>query len=64
MDRKREKDGGRVQCFMKMEDTSLIDINNIETSYFNTTVLSSLHRPPCCYSVVKSISVLLLSNFV
>ena len=28
MNRKREKDGGRVQCFMKMGDTSLIDVDN------------------------------------
>ena len=64
MNRKREKGGGRVQCFMKMGDTSLIDVDNIETSFFNNTVLSSLHWPPFCYSAATSIAVLLLSNFV
>ena len=32
MDRKREKEGGRRQCFMKKEDTSLIDVENVETT--------------------------------
>ena len=31
MDRKREKGGGRMQCFMKKEDESLIDVENVET---------------------------------
>ena len=31
MDRKREKEGGRMQCFMKKEDKSLIDVENVET---------------------------------
>ena len=29
MDRKREKEGGRMQCFMKMEDKSLIDVESV-----------------------------------
>ena len=32
MDRKREKEGGRMQCFMKKEDKSLIDVDNVETT--------------------------------
>ena len=32
MDRKREKEGGRVQCFMKKEDTILIDVENVEAT--------------------------------
>ena len=29
MDRKREKEGGRMQCFLKKEDKSLIDVDNV-----------------------------------
>ena len=29
MGRKREKEGGRRQCFMKKDDKSLIDVENI-----------------------------------
>ena len=29
MDRKREKEGGRVQCCVKKEDKSLIDVDNV-----------------------------------
>ena len=32
MDRKREKEGGRMQCFMKKEDESLIDVEHVETT--------------------------------
>ena len=32
MDRKREKEGGWMQCFKKKEDESLIDIDNVETT--------------------------------
>ena len=32
MDRKRVKEGGRMQCFMKKEDKSLIDVENVETT--------------------------------
>ena len=32
MDRKREKEEGNMQCFMKKEDTSLIDVDNVETT--------------------------------
>ena len=32
MDRKREKEGGRMQCFMKKEDQSLIDVEHVETT--------------------------------
>ena len=33
MDRKREKEGsGRMQCFMKKEDKSLIDVENVVTT--------------------------------
>ena len=32
MDRKREKEGGRMQCFMKKEDKSLPDVDNFETT--------------------------------
>ena len=26
---KRERDGGRMQCFMKKEDKSMIDVENV-----------------------------------
>ena len=29
MDRKREKEGGWIQCFMKNEDKSLTDVENV-----------------------------------
>ena len=29
MDRMREKEGGRMQCFMEKEDKSLIDVYNV-----------------------------------
>ena len=32
MDRKREKEGGGMQRFMKREDKSLIDVENVETT--------------------------------
>ena len=32
MDRKREKGGGMMQCFMKKEDNSLIDVENVEAT--------------------------------
>ena len=32
MDRKREEEGGRMQCFMKKENESLIDVENVETT--------------------------------
>ena len=32
MDRKREKEGGRMQGFMKKEDNNLIDVENVETT--------------------------------
>ena len=32
MDRKREKEGGSVQCFMKKEDESPIDVEHVETT--------------------------------
>ena len=32
MDRKREKEGGSVQCFMKKEDKRLIGVENVETT--------------------------------
>ena len=35
MDRKRKHEGGSMQCFMKKEDKSLIDVKNIETTYFD-----------------------------
>ena len=28
----REKEGGRMQCFMKKEDNCLIDVENVETT--------------------------------
>ena len=30
--REREKDGGRMQCFMKKDDESMTDIDNVETT--------------------------------
>ena len=30
--RKREKEGGRMQCFMKKKDKSLLDVENVETT--------------------------------
>ena len=32
MDRKREKGGGMMQCFMKKDDKSPIDVENVETT--------------------------------
>ena len=32
MDRKREKEGGRMQCFMKKEDENVIDVQHVETT--------------------------------
>ena len=32
MDRKGEKQGGRMQCFMKKDDKSLIDEENVENT--------------------------------
>ena len=31
-DGQKEKKGGRMQCFMKKEDKSLIDVENVETT--------------------------------
>ena len=31
-ERKREREGGRMQCFMKQDDKSLIDVENVETT--------------------------------
>ena len=31
-EREREKEGGKMQCFMKNEDKSLIDVENVETT--------------------------------
>ena len=49
---------------MKKEDKSLIDVENVETTYFDNllAVISSLHWPT--FSFVSSISVLLLSHYV
>ena len=30
--RERNREGGRMQCFMKKEDESLIDVENVETT--------------------------------
>ena len=32
MDRKREKEGVRMQCFMKNDDKSLIDVEHVVTT--------------------------------
>ena len=32
MDRKREKEGGTMQCFMKKEDKNVIDVQHVETT--------------------------------
>ena len=32
MDRNREKEGDRMQCFTKKEDERLIDVENVETT--------------------------------
>ena len=40
MDRKREKEGGRMQCFMKKGDKSLIDVKHVDTTYFDNCVSS------------------------
>ena len=45
MYRKREKEGGRTQCFMKKEDKGLIDVENVETTGERCCHLnSSFHR--------------------
>ena len=35
-----------MQCFLKKEDKSPIDVENVETTYFELHVLSSQHGPP------------------
>ena len=40
MDRKRDTEGGRMQCFMKKEDNSLTDVEPVETTYFDNCVSS------------------------
>ena len=45
MVRQREKEEGRMQCFMKKEDKSLIDEEHVETTYFDNSV-SLPHLPP------------------
>ena len=30
--RKRKKEGGRMQCFMKKKDKSLLDVENVEST--------------------------------
>ena len=32
MDRNRERNGGRMQCFMNKVDKSLIDVENVEST--------------------------------
>ena len=32
MDRKREKEGGRMQCFMKKDDKRLRNVDNVENT--------------------------------
>ena len=32
MARKREREGGRLQCLMKKEDKSQMDVENVETT--------------------------------
>ena len=39
---KSEKQGGRMQCFMKKEDKILIDVEYVEANLFQTTVIYSL----------------------
>ena len=41
MDRKREKEGGRMQCFMKKEAKSLKDVENVVTTGERCCHLSS-----------------------
>ena len=41
MDIKRENEGGRRQWFMKKENTSLIDVENIETTYLDNCAFFS-----------------------
>ena len=65
MDRKREKAGGRMQCFMKKEENP-DRCRKMLKILISTTVLSSPHWPPYnfCFSFVSSISVLILSYSV
>ena len=59
MDRKGEKDGGRMQCFMKKEDTSLIDVENIETTCESCCHLSrrtQLNSSLCTFIGMEHIS--------
>ena len=52
-----------MQCFLKKEDKSPIDVDNFKL-LISTTVLSLPHLPHFCYSFVSSVSVLLLSLYV
>ena len=63
MDRKREKEGGRIQCFMKNEDRSLIDVEICRNYLFRQ--LCFLRGIGLLFvSFVSSISVLLLTHSV
>ena len=50
-----------MQCFMKKKDKSLIDEENVETTYFDNCFL---RRIGLRFAFVSSISVLLLSHSV
>ena len=52
-----------MQCFMKKEDKRLIDVERVETTYFdNCAFFDALSSLNFCYSFASSISVLLLSH--
>ena len=59
MDRKREKEGGRLQCLMKKEDKSLIDVENVETTDERVCHLNCrtpLNSSLCAFIGMKHIS--------
>ena len=63
LDRKRETQGGRMQCFMKKKDNSLIDVENLETTYFDNAAFFAALASLLLH-FVSSVSVLLLSHSV
>ena len=58
-ERKREKEEGRMQCFMKKKDKSLLDVENVETTGVRCCHLScrtQLNCSLCMFIGMKHIS--------
>ena len=59
MDRNIDKEGGRMQCFMKTEDKSLIDVDNVDR--FATTSARILKLCCSCLEVIAQFALSLSS---